>query len=93
MKYLSATNSNVPLVDVFRSPETNSSLLEAYYMRNVMFLQILGIYLMGKIIFGYNDLLTQNPELAAEWHPTKNGELTPDCVAVHSGKLPSIIFK
>lgn len=62
-------------------------------MRNVMLLQKLGILLMGKVIFGYNDLLTQNPELAAEWHLTKNGELTPDCVAVHSGKLPSTIYK
>ena len=41
---------------------------------------------MGKVIFGFNDLLTQNPELAAEWHPTKNGELTPDCVALYSSK-------
>ena len=41
---------------------------------------------MGKVIFGYNDLLTQNPELASEWHPSKNGELTPDCVTIHSGK-------
>ena len=41
---------------------------------------------MGKVVFRYNDLLTQNPKLAAQWHPTKNGELTPDHVAVHSGK-------
>ena len=26
---------------------------------------------------GFNDLLTVSPDLAAEWHPTKNGELTP----------------
>ena len=41
---------------------------------------------MGKVILGYNDLFTQNPELASEWHPTKNGELTPDCVAIYSDK-------
>lgn len=27
---------------------------------------------------GFNDLLSVNPELAAEWHPTKNGELSPN---------------
>ena len=26
---------------------------------------------------GFNDLATTNPELAAQWHPTKNGALTP----------------
>lgn len=26
---------------------------------------------------GFNDLATRNPELAAQWHPTKNGDLTP----------------
>ena len=30
-----------------------------------------------KVIVGYNDLATLNPSLASEWHPTKNGELTP----------------
>ena len=29
---------------------------------------------------GYNDLKTLNPELASQWHPSKNGELTPDMV-------------
>lgn len=35
---------------------------------------------------GYNDLATTNPELADEWHPTKNGELTPRDVLAGSGK-------
>lgn len=26
------------------------------------------------------------PEIAAEWHPTKNGNLTPDCITYGSGK-------
>lgn len=30
-----------------------------------------------KTLAGYNDLATLNPKLVAEWHPTKNGELTP----------------
>ncbi len=35
-------------------------------------------FCMGKrAIVGYNDLATVNPDLAAQWHPTKNGELTP----------------
>ena len=29
---------------------------------------------------GYNDLATLNPKLAAQWHPTKNGDLTPSQV-------------
>ena len=35
-------------------------------------------YLTGKEVWpGFNDLATKHPELAKEWHPTKNGELTP----------------
>ena len=30
-----------------------------------------------KVLTGYNDLATTNPELAKQWHPTKNGELCP----------------
>ena len=32
------------------------------------------------VLPGYNDLATTNPELAKEWHPTLNGDLTPDQV-------------
>ena len=35
---------------------------------------------------GENDLSTVNPQLAAEWHPTKNNELTPDQVLPQSNK-------
>jgi hypothetical protein len=35
---------------------------------------------------GFNDLATTNPELVAEWHPTKNGDLTPSDVMVGSHK-------
>lgn len=35
---------------------------------------------MGKVTAGINDLITTHPELAAEWHPTKNGELTPQTI-------------
>lgn len=30
-----------------------------------------------QVLAGYNDLATKAPELAAEWHPTKNESLTP----------------
>lgn len=33
-----------------------------------------------KLLVGFNDLATTNPSLAAQWHPTKNGELTPSDV-------------
>lgn len=39
-----------------------------------------------KVLPGYNDLATVNPQLAAEWHPTKNGDLTPEQVTTGSGK-------
>lgn len=35
----------------------------------------------GKVaVPGINDLATTHPQLAAEWHPTKNGEVTPEKV-------------
>lgn len=40
----------------------------------------------GKLIIGTNDLLSQRPELATEWHPTKNGDLTPQNVSVYSAR-------
>jgi very-short-patch-repair endonuclease len=39
-----------------------------------------------QVLAGYNDLATVNPELALQWHPTKNGDLTPQMVRAHSGK-------
>ena len=40
-------------------------------------------YLSGRLAWpGFNDLESQNPELAKEWHPTKNGKLTPRDVRV-----------
>lgn len=33
-----------------------------------------------KIMPGYNDLQTEYPKIAKEWHPTKNGNLTPSMV-------------
>lgn len=35
---------------------------------------------------GKNDLATTHPQLAAEWHPTKNGDLKPDDVTYGAGK-------
>lgn len=35
-------------------------------------------YFTGQALFrGFNDLATTHPELAKQWHPTKNGKLTP----------------
>jgi DNA-directed RNA polymerase subunit RPC12/RpoP len=39
-----------------------------------------------KVLLGYNDLATTIPELAIEWHPTKNGDLTPFDVTSGSSK-------
>lgn len=33
-------------------------------------------YLNGQAVWeGFNDLATMNPDIAAQWHPTKNGDL------------------
>lgn len=39
-----------------------------------------------KVVVGENDLATNSPELAKEWHPQKNGDLTPQQVSFGSGK-------
>lgn len=38
------------------------------------------------VVPGKNDLATINPQLAAEWHPTKNGYLTPQMVTPSANK-------
>lgn len=44
-------------------------------------------YLSGNAVWtGFNDLNTRNPELAAQWHPTKNGKLKPTQVTANSHK-------
>ena len=40
----------------------------------------------NRLLAGFNDLATKFPEIAAEWHPTKNGDLTPDQILAGSGK-------
>lgn len=39
-----------------------------------------------KVLSGVNDLLTLYPSIAAEWHPIKNGALSPSCVTKGSGR-------
>ena len=39
-----------------------------------------------KVQPGHNDLATTHPELAEEWHPTKNGNLKPTDVSAYSNK-------
>lgn len=42
-------------------------------------------YCAGKrVLAGFNDLATREPELARQWHPTLNGRLTPQMVTVSS---------
>lgn len=45
-------------------------------------------YCSGKrLLKGFNDLQTADPALAAQWHPTKNGDLGPDDVMPGSSRL------
>lgn len=37
-----------------------------------------------KVLQGFNDLSTREPELAKQWHPTLNGNFTPEMVTVGS---------
>lgn len=39
-----------------------------------------------KVLVGFNDLSHTNPELVKEWHPTKNGALTPEMITAGSEK-------
>ena len=39
-----------------------------------------------KVLKGYNDLATTHPDLAKEWHPTKNGSLKPTDIVAGSGE-------
>jgi Hypothetical methyltransferase/Probable Zinc-ribbon domain len=44
-------------------------------------------YCAGQAVMaGFNDLATVRPEIAAEWHPVKNGNLTPQMVTANSGR-------
>lgn len=37
-----------------------------------------------KVLAGFNDLATLEPDIAAQWHPTLNGAMTPDMVTLGS---------
>lgn len=37
-----------------------------------------------KVLVGFNDLATTHPEVAAQWHPTKNGDLTAEKITAGS---------
>ncbi len=39
-----------------------------------------------RVLAGFNDLASLLPELATEWHPTKNGDLLPTAITRSSGK-------
>ena len=39
-----------------------------------------------RLLSGYNDLETLFPDVAAEWHPTQNGELTPKIISARNDK-------
>lgn len=39
-----------------------------------------------RVLKGFNDLETKYPQLAKEWHPTKNGNIKPDSVLCGSSK-------
>ena len=44
-------------------------------------------FLYNKVWPGFNDLATRNPELAKQWHPTKNNGLLPTDVSEQSNKM------
>ena len=41
----------------------------------------------NKVVSSTNNLAAKYPELSAEWHPSKNGNLTPDQVIAHSAQM------
>ena len=38
----------------------------------------------NRVLAGFNDLQTKYPDIAMEWHPTKNGNMLPSDLAAHS---------
>lgn len=40
----------------------------------------------SKVLMGFNDIATTHPEIASQWHPTKNGNLLPTQVSKGYGK-------
>jgi hypothetical protein len=38
------------------------------------------------VLAGFNDLATNRPDIAAEWHPARNGDLRPDTIAPQSNR-------
>ena len=38
----------------------------------------------GRFLPGFSDLSSQKPLIASQWHPTKNGDLTPDQIPCYS---------
>jgi len=43
-------------------------------------------YCAGKLVYEDNCLQTLKPDIAKQWHPTKNGNLTPKDVTIKSDK-------
>lgn len=44
-------------------------------------------YCSGRVLMpGINDFLSAYPDIAKEWHPTKNGDLTPDKITARNSK-------
>lgn len=39
-----------------------------------------------RVMAGFNDLASRNPELVAQWHPAANGDLKPESVSAGSGR-------
>ncbi len=39
-----------------------------------------------QVVIGLNDLATRFPDIAAQWHPTRNGDLRADQVSVTTGQ-------
>lgn len=39
-----------------------------------------------RILVSYNDLATRRPDLAIQWHPTRNGDVQPTDVTAGSSK-------
>jgi len=41
----------------------------------------------SRVLPGFNDLATRRPDIAAEWHPTRNGDLKPEDTAEFASRI------
>lgn len=91
-------SNNTTLEDLYISPfsdnekyfwKCNNGYLHSYQSRvkSLIYDPACRICSNHQLLLGFNDLATVYPKLAAQWHPTQNGKLTPEIITFKYSKL------